>query len=194
MSENDRLTHLARAGRLRRRQFHVRAAALGDGAAAATSILGRAASAQTPHQGGDLVIGLDGAGATDSLDPATYTATYMQTVGYQFGNCLVELDENNDVIPELAESWEPNADATQWVFKLKKGVEFHDGKEMTAADVISSINHHRGTDSTSGAQGYLQVVADIRATDTHEVTVDLSAASADLPSIHARPSRPGRSM
>jgi peptide/nickel transport system substrate-binding protein len=183
MSELDRLTDLVHAGRLSRRRFLDRASALGIGAAAATSILGRAAAAQTPNQGGDLVIGLDGAGATDSLDPATYTATYMQTVGYQFGNCLVELDENNDVIPELAESWEPNADATQWVFKLRKGVEFHNGKEMTAADVIASIDHHRGEDSTSGAQGYLQIVADIRATDTHEVTLDLSAGSADLPYI-----------
>jgi peptide/nickel transport system substrate-binding protein len=183
MSELDRLTDLAKAGRVTRRQFHDRAAQLGVGAAAATSILGRAASAQTPNQGGDLVIGLDGAGATDSLDPATYTATYMQTVGYQFGNCLVELDENNQVIPELAESWESNADASQWVFKLRKGVEFHDGKEMTAADVVSSINHHRGEDSTSGAQGYLQIVGDIRATAPDEVTIDLSAASADLPYI-----------
>jgi peptide/nickel transport system substrate-binding protein len=183
MSELDRLTDLAKAGRVTRRQFLDRAAQLGVGAAAATSILGRAASAQTPNQGGDLVIGLDGAGATDSLDPATYTATYMQTVGYQFGNCLVELDENNQVIPELAESWESNADASQWVFKLRKGVEFHDGKEMTAADVVSSINHHRGEDSTSGAQGYLQIVGDIRATAPDEVTIDLSAASADLPYI-----------
>ncbi len=107
----------------------------------------------------------------------------MQTVGYQWGNCLVELNEKNELTPELAESWEPNADATQWVFKLRKGVQFHDGKELTAADVVYSLNQHRGEGSTSGAQGYLQVVADIKASDTHEVTFDLSAGSADLPYI-----------
>ncbi|MCC2662348.1 MAG: Oligopeptide transporter, periplasmic oligopeptide-binding protein OppA, partial [Geminicoccaceae bacterium] len=120
MSELDRLTNLAKAGRLTRRQFVERAAVFGVTAATATSVLARAGSAQEPQKGGDLVLGIDSAGATDSLDPATYTANYMQTVGYQWGNPLVELDERNEVIPELAESWEPNADATQWVFKLRK--------------------------------------------------------------------------
>jgi len=183
MSELDHLTHLARTGRLSRRQFLDRAAAVGLTAAAASSILTRAGLAQEPTQGGDLIIGLDGAGATDSLDPQTYTATYMQTVGYQWGNCLVELNEQNELTPELAESWEPNADATQWVFKLRKGVQFTNGKELTAADVVYSINKHRGEDSTSGAQGYLQIVADVKASDTHEVTFDLNAGSADLPYI-----------
>src|SRR5512134_1692584 len=108
MSELDRLTHLAKRGRLSRRQFVERATALGVTAAAASSLLGRASFAQEAQKGGDLVLGIDSAGATDSLDPATYTANYMQTVGYQWGNPLVELDEKNEVIPELAESWEPN--------------------------------------------------------------------------------------
>jgi peptide/nickel transport system substrate-binding protein len=163
MSELDRLTHLARAGRLSRRQFLDRAAVLGVGAAAATSLLARTACAQqAPQKGGDLVLGIDSAGATDSLDPATYTANYMQTVGYQWGNPLVELDERNEVIPELAESWEPNEQATEWVFKLRKGVQFSSGKEVTAADVVYSINHHRGEGSTSGAQGYLQPITTSR--------------------------------
>ncbi len=121
MSDLDRLTHLARSGRLSRRQFVERAAAFGVTATAASSLLARAGfAAEEPKQGGDLVLGIDSAGATDSLDPATYTANYMQTVGYQWGNPLVELDVKNEAIPELAESWEPNADATQWVFKLAR--------------------------------------------------------------------------
>lgn len=51
------------------------------------------AQAARPKRGGHLKLGIDGAAATDSLDPATYTATYLQTVGYQWGNCLVEVDE-----------------------------------------------------------------------------------------------------
>ncbi len=184
MSDFDRLTHLARTGRLSRRQFVERAAAFGVTAAAASSLLARAGlAAEEPKQGGDLVLGIDSAGATDSLDPATYTANYMQTVGYQWGNPLVELDVKNEAIPELAESWEPNKDATQWVFKLRKGVQFSNGKEMTAEDVIYSINHHRGKDSTSGAQGYLQPITDLKASDTHEVTVVLEAGNADVPYI-----------
>ncbi len=172
---------LARQG-FRRREFIEAAAALGAGTALATSLAGRA-FAQSPQKGGHLKLGIDSAGATDSLDPATYTANYMQTVGYQWGNPLVELDENNNTIPELAESWEPNADATEWVFKLRKGVQFSNGKEMTAADVIYAIDHHRGAESKSGAQGYLQVIKELKASDSHEVTLTLDGGNADVPYI-----------
>jgi len=182
MSELDYLARLVRRGNLRRRDFMGRAAALGVTGASASSILMRTAFAQ-PVAGGDLIIALDGAGATDSLDPQTYTATYMQTVGYMWGNCLVEMDVNNEPVPELAESWEANADATQWVFKLRRGIQFFNGKEMTAEDVVYSINLHRGPDSTSGAQGYLQPISDVRATDKYEVTIDLNEPVADVPQI-----------
>lgn len=158
---------------------------LGTAAAAgAASILpafARDSFAQAgPSKGGHLVLGLDGASATDSLDPATYLATYMYTVGFQWGNCLVELDENNALVPELAESWEPNADATEWVLKIRRNVEFHNGKSLTAADVVHSLNHHRDEQSQSAARGLLTPVTDIRATDTHEVTVFLESPNVDL--------------
>src|SRR5919206_3868091 len=87
------------------------AAALLGGAAVLPGAV-RGALAAAPKKGGALKLGIDGAGSQDSLDPATYTATYMQTVGYTYGNCLVELGEKNELIPELADSWEPNKDAT----------------------------------------------------------------------------------
>jgi peptide/nickel transport system substrate-binding protein len=156
------------------------------GAAATAALLagaGRRALAAEPKRGGHLKIGIDGAGSQDSLDPATYTATYMQTVGYQWGNCLVELDEKNQPVPELAESWEPSDDAKTWVFKLRRGVQFHNGKEMTAEDVVASLNHHRGADSKSAAKVYLGVFSDIKASDKHEVTFTLPAGNADVPYI-----------
>jgi peptide/nickel transport system substrate-binding protein len=184
MSAESTLKWLTQQQGMGRREFMERAAALGVSAGMASSLLARSARAQgTPQKGGDLVLGIDGAGATDSLDPATYTATYMQTVAYQWGNCLTELNEKNEVSPSLAESWEPNADATQWVFKLRQGVQFHNGKEMDAEDVVYSINRHRGEGSTSGAQGYLQPISEIRASDKHEVTFDLNQATADLPYV-----------
>ena len=184
MSAESLLRQLARQKGMRRREFLERASALGISAALASSVASRA-FAQAPSKGGDLKLGIDSAGATDSLDPATYTANYMQVVGYQWGNCLVELDENNQTVPELAESWEPNADATQWVFKLRRGIEFTNGKEMTAEDVVYSINHHRSEGSTSGAQGYLQMITDLKVSDTHEVTAILDSGNADVPYIMA---------
>lgn len=155
----------------------------GSTALALAATLPGMARAATPQRGGHLKLGIDSAGATDSLDPATYTAWYMQIVGFQWGNCLVELDEQVQPIPELAESWEPSDDATRWVFKLRKDVVFHNGKGMTPADVVYSINHHRGEGSKSGAAGYLTGIADVKATGPNEVTVTMSAPYADLPYI-----------
>ena len=63
------------------------------------------------------------------------------------------MGNDGQLIPELAESYEASADAATWTFKLRKGVEFHNGKTMDADDVIASINHHRGEDSKSAAAG-----------------------------------------
>ena len=57
-----------------RRDFMTLAGALGVGMALGTGLLGKPARAATPKKGGHLIIGLDGAGAGDSIDPATYTA------------------------------------------------------------------------------------------------------------------------
>ncbi|MGH6913558.1 MAG: ABC transporter substrate-binding protein, partial [Geminicoccales bacterium] len=116
MSGENELRRLLSHEGMRRRDFMERAAAFGVGTALATSFAGRA-FAQTPQKGGHLKLGIDAASATDSLDPATYFANYMQVVGYQWGNPLVELDVANQPIPELAESWEPNEEATEWVFR-----------------------------------------------------------------------------
>lgn len=168
-------------GDITRRGFVGGAAALGVTTALATTLAGRGVRAQTPKKGGDLKLGIDGGESTDVLDPATYTATYLQTVGYCWGNNLVELDENAKATPELAESWEAKSGAAEWVFKIRKGVQFHNGKEMTAADVVYSINHHRGEGSKSGAAGSLTSVTDVKASDTHEITITLDSGNADLP-------------
>ncbi len=44
------------------------------------------------------------------------------------------------VVPALAETYEPNADLTEWTFHLRKGVKFHDGSSLTANDVVATLN------------------------------------------------------
>src|SRR5262249_61141040 len=48
---------------------------------------------------------------------------------------LVRFDPDMNVVPELAESWQTSPDGLTWTFKLRQGVKFHDGQEMTSADV-----------------------------------------------------------
>lgn len=53
---------------------------------------------------------------------------------------LVTLNGNGEAVPELCESVETNADSSEFIFHLRKGVLFHDGSEMTSADVVASMN------------------------------------------------------
>ncbi len=48
---------------------------------------------------------------------------------------LIKIDENGEIKPDLAESWEISEDGLEWIFHLRKGVKFHDGVEFTAKDV-----------------------------------------------------------
>jgi peptide/nickel transport system substrate-binding protein len=181
MSDDQKPNRPAGLSEVTRRAL-IGAAALGAGAVLVPGA-GCGILAAEPKRGGQLKLGIDGASSQDSLDPATYTATYMQMVGYTYGNCLVELDETNQLVPELAESWEPSDDAKTWVFKLRRGVLFHNGKEMAAEDVVASLNYHRGENSKSGARAYLSVFSEIKVSDKHEVTLTLPAGNADVPYI-----------
>lgn len=167
---------------LNRRDFLRGTAALGLSATAA-DLACRSARAATPTRGGHLKLGIDNANSTDSLDPATYSASYMQVVGLQFYDTLTELDAKGEPQPSLAESWTPNADATVWVIKLRRGVAFHNGKEMTAADAVYSVEYHRSKAKKSPARAYLQALSDLRATGKHEITVTLNGGNADLPAL-----------
>ena len=128
-------------------------------------------------------MGVAGGSTTDSLDPALFEDAFMQSVGWQLRNCLVEIDAKGTPIPELAQSWESTPDASKWIFKLRKSVEFHNGKTLDAEDVVFSINHHRGKDSKSAAKGIVDPIKDVKADGKNRVVFTLKGGNADFPYI-----------
>jgi peptide/nickel transport system substrate-binding protein len=162
-----------------RRDFMARAAAMGVTIAAATTMWERAAKA-APVKGGHLRLGLAGGSTTDSLDPSPWSDTFMVMLGYAVRGNLVELMPDGSLRGEAADSWNANAGATVWTFKLRKGVEFSNGKPLTADDVVASLNFHRGDKSKSGAKGLFSAVSDIKADGKDTVVVTLSAGSVDF--------------
>ncbi|MDZ7714540.1 MAG: ABC transporter substrate-binding protein [Rhodovibrio sp.] len=134
------------------------AAAVGAIGAVGAPFASRLARAAKPSVGGDIRIGLGSGSTSDSMDPAGITDTFMQVVNYGLRNNLTEVAPSGELIPELAESYEASPDAKVWTFKLRQGIEFHNGKTMTADDVIASIDHHRGEKSDSGAKGILKPI------------------------------------
>ncbi len=151
MSGVKELERLQKEGKITRREFITRLSALGLGVAISPTLLAQIATAETPKKGGRLRAGLTGGSTTDSLDPGLVVSNMNQFINMQTRNCLVEIDQNFEAIPELAASWESSPDAAQWIFRLRKGIEFHNGKTMTAEDVVYSINHHRKKDTKSAA-------------------------------------------
>src|SRR5215468_2069578 len=69
------------------------------------------------------------------LDPQLVPALSRSRRSPMMYNQLVRFDPDMNVVPELAESWEVSKDSLTWTFKLRHGVKFHDGQEMTSADV-----------------------------------------------------------
>jgi peptide/nickel transport system substrate-binding protein len=147
--------------------------------------VGRRAFAATPNKGGRLRLGLSGGSTTDSLDPATYASGGVLIGVWGFANNLAEVDAAGNIVPELAESWEPTDDAKTWTVKLRKGIQFSNGKALTVEDIIASYNHHRGADSKSGAKGILDSIVEIKANGNDTVVFELKDGNADFPFVTA---------
>ena len=80
------------------------------------------------------------AGEPDQLDPHKTSAYFSFEVLENVFDTLVEPDENLQMRPALAESWEVSDDELTWTFRLRPGVTFHDGSPLTAEDVAFSYN------------------------------------------------------
>lgn len=183
MSQIQQLEKALKQGRISRREFLTRAAVLGFGAAVGPHLLAATARATAPKSGGRLKLGVNGAHTTDSLDPATTSNQMPMIMTWQLRNNLVEIDHLSNPIPELAESWEASPQADRWVFKLRRGIEFHNGKTMRAEDVVFSINHHRSKQSKSVAKSLLTPVKMIKADGPYTVIFELEGGYADFPYI-----------
>ncbi|MDH3473471.1 MAG: ABC transporter substrate-binding protein [Rhodospirillales bacterium] len=182
MKPLDYYADMLRQGKISRREFMGRALAFGATVSLATALASKAVKAAAPKKGGDFRQGLTGGSTSDVLDPAQTLDSYMINVSSgQLRNNLTEIAPDGRLIGELAESWEASDDAVTWTFKLRKGVEFHNGKSLDANDVVASFNHHRGEDTKSAAKGIVDPIADVKADGKDTVVFTLKGGNADFP-------------
>lgn len=123
-----------------RRDFG-RAALIGGAGLAFGASLGFSAHAETvkPKRGGNLRVAMLGGSSTEHLDPHKGTVQPDFARALALYEPLVEMQPDASIQNALAESLEPNADATEWTIKLRKGVKFHDGRTLSAKDVAFSF-------------------------------------------------------
>src|SRR5215510_15771945 len=69
------------------------------------------------------------------LDPQLVPAFSRSARSPMMYNQLVRFEPDMTPVPELSESWDVSKDGLTWTFKLRQGVKFHDGQELTSADV-----------------------------------------------------------
>ncbi len=165
---------------LSRREFMAKAGALGLSAAAANLIWAEAGLADTPKKGGHFVLGLKGGESTNTLDPALSASHVTAKALRAFGNTLTVVSADGGLEPSIAESWEASEDAKDWTFRIRKGVEFHNGKTLTPEDVQLTLARHSNEESQSGALGIMRGIEDIRV-DGDNVVISLTTPNADLP-------------
>ncbi|MFO1088572.1 MAG: ABC transporter substrate-binding protein [Hyphomicrobiales bacterium] len=177
----DDMFRLAARGKISRRDFVQLSVAGGLTLAAGEAMFARAARAE-PKKGGFFRCALGHGNTKDTLDPATWNNAFDGDIGQGLiGNMLVQINTKNGVEPDLAESFEQENGAKTWVFRLRKGVTFHNGKSLEAEDVIASYRHHMGPDSKSAAKSILAIVDDIKADGKDTVVFTLKSGSADFP-------------
>ena len=181
MSELKQLESLFKAGTISRRQFLSRMSALGLAAATAPALFPKFATAATPKKGGRFILGSPNGSTADLLDPALINAHHPLVVCWQTMNNLVEIDADSKAIPELAEFWDASADARKWTFKLRRGVEFHNGKTFEAEDVLFSLRRHLGKDSKSAAKPIVESIKVMKADGKLTVVFEMENGNADFP-------------
>src|SRR5881396_4173813 len=111
-------------------------------------------AAETPKRGGVLRVG--NLGEPPALDAHWTTASITETLTNHIYEGLYSLDANARPIPMLAESHTVGKEGLTYTFKLRQGIKFHNGKEMTSADVVASLNRW-GAQSTYGKTLYARV-------------------------------------
>ncbi|HEX7298828.1 MAG TPA: ABC transporter substrate-binding protein, partial [Solirubrobacteraceae bacterium] len=133
--------------------------------------------------GGMLRVGVSGGGAQDTLDAhkGTTDADYARTA--QLYDRLTEYDPQNKLRLSLAEELTPSNAAKEWTVRLREGVTFHDGKPLTADDLIFTIQRITDPKDPKNAASSLTLVdiKGMRKLDERTVRIPMKASMIDFP-------------
>lgn len=143
------------------------------------ALLGAAACSQgRGYPPGVIVVAT--ANAPSNFDPRVGTDEASQKIHQLLYNHLVRIDDNLQVVPELAETL-TNPEPTKYVATLRRGVRFHDGRELTARDVAFTFGSLIDPNFVSARKGAYRLVQSVRAVDDYTVEFTLKEAFGSFP-------------
>lgn len=168
--------------RLSRRQMMGTALAAGMAPLLPSRVLGQA----PPRHGGQIRVATMSSSTADTLDPAKGALSTDYVRHHMFYNGLTDYD-GADMVPRpcLAESLDSD-DQIHWRVTLRAGVRFHDGKPLTADDVVFSLLRHLDPATGSKVRPIAAQIASARALGPRDVAIELTGPNVDLPSILAQ--------
>jgi peptide/nickel transport system substrate-binding protein len=130
-----------------------------------------------PTRGGSIVIGVDQEAI--GMDPTIVTSFSSHRRIELLYNRLVRYDPNAEIVPDLAASWEI-PDPTTYIFHLREGVTFHNGRELTAEDVKYTMERILNPETGSPARSFLATVEEVVVQGPYTVEFRLSEPTASL--------------
>jgi peptide/nickel transport system substrate-binding protein len=98
-------------------------------------------------------------------------------------NRLVRPGASGEPSPDLAVAWSANDSATEWTFKLREGVKFHDGSDFESGDVVDLLKRIKDPELDSPVASVLEIMDAVEAIDPLTVKITLSAPHADFPML-----------
>ena len=135
---------------------------------------GEAQVIQADMENADVVIGYIDPGYL-SLSPLTCNDWDLVSVNQLVYESVVDFDANMKPVPMLADNWVH--DGKTWTFNLRSGIQFHNGYELTAYDVVRSYQTLVQSGSANPYYGRLQMIENMEATDIYILTVDAKSGS-----------------
>jgi peptide/nickel transport system substrate-binding protein len=119
----------------------------------------------------------------DSLDPAMESNTGVRAAKYLMWDSLLEIGPDGELAPGIAESWSMAEDGQSWTFKLRQGVQFHNGEALTADDVKFSLDRLRHEDAAADNYAALarEQIATVEVVDDYAVRVNTNGVQTTLP-------------
>jgi len=149
--------------------------------AALGGLASRGTAAQRhPQWNGTLQFGMRN--DTPGLDSHRHNQNHISNVTAAMYNGLTDVDYQGNIVPSIAESWEPNKELTSWVFRLRKGVLFHNGREVDAEAV--QLNVMRTKDPAIGGdwlRGAIDTIESVDVLDKYTVRINANVPDVTIP-------------
>jgi len=118
------------------------------------------------------------------VDPVWTTAYITRNHGYLVYDTLFAMNENFEPKPQMVDTWTMSADKKIWTFRLRDGLKWHDGKDVTAADCVASLQRWSKRDGVG--QQLFSDVESLSALDARTISLKLRVPNGNVPETLAK--------